>query len=284
MIGTLLASSAAAMTETATDALASATLVGAGDIASCTSSKDSKTAALVRKVSGTVFTAGDNVYPDGSSANYENCYSPAWGVFRGRTRPVPGNHDYENNPGAAGYFGYFGSAAGPAGLGYYAYDAGGWRVYALNSEFAQTSKAYATELAWLTDDLAANPHECVLAIWHRPVFSTGQHGNSDRMQKFFQLLYTNGAEVVINGHDHLYERYVPMNGYGARRSNGVREFVVGTGGAALYAYKTSSAKIAVRNNTTFGVLKLTLSPGSYSWRFKPTTAGGFTDSGSATCH
>jgi 3',5'-cyclic AMP phosphodiesterase CpdA len=287
----LFATPAAAMTpvgpETAvssqTALTGTSTLVGAGDIASCTSGADEKTAAIVAGIPGIVFTAGDNVYPDGSSSNYKSCYSPSWGAFKSRTMPVPGNHDYYLNPGAAGYFGYFGGAAGPSGRGYYAYNAGGWRIYALDSELAPSSSAYADEYGWLQNDLAANPNQCVLAIWHRPAFSTGPHGNSARMQKFFQLLYTSGAEIVVNGHDHMYERFVPMDGTGAAHSNGVREFVVGTGGASLYAFKTTNANIAVRNNRSHGVLRLNLSPGGYSWQFIPAT-GTLTDSGSGSCH
>ena len=259
-----------------------ATLVGAGDIASCTVRADSKTAALVKSIPGTVFTVGDNVYPYGSAANYAKCYGPTWGAFKKRTRPVAGNHDYQHNPGA--YFAYFGSRAGPSGLGYYAYDVGTWRVYALNSELDPSSTAFTQQYDWLNSDLAANPTQCVIAMWHRPQFSTGPHGDSTRMSLFFQLLYDSGADVVINGHDHMYERYAPIDPAGASDpTRGMREFVVGTGGAALYPFMTSSALVAVRNDTSHGVLKLTLSSGSYSWQFIPST-GTFTDSGSAACH
>jgi len=262
-----------------------ATLVGAGDIASCASSADSKTAAIVKSIAGTVFTAGDNVYPDGSRANYRNCYKPSWGQFKSRTQPVPGNHDYYKHPGAKAYFAYFGSRAGPSGLGYYAYDAGAWRIYALNSELAPSSAAYGAQYTWLQDDLAANPHQCTLAIWHRPAFSTGPHGNSARMTPFFQLLYDNGAEMIINGHDHMYERYAPIDLIGtADPTNGIREFVVGTGGASLYRYKTTDPNVEVRNNTTHGVLRLDLSATGYTWQFLPAAGGSFTDSGSGTCH
>src|SRR3954466_6463648 len=220
-----------------------ATLVGAGDIASCTSTKDSATAAAAAGVPGIVFTAGDNVYPDGAPTNYTNCYDPSWGTLKDRTMPVPGNHDYENNPGAPGYFGYFGAAAGDAQKGWYKYDAGTWRVYALNSEC--TSTTCPQQYDWLKGDLAAEPHLCTLAIWHRPRFSTGPHGNNPRLDDVWKLLYANGAEVVLNGHDHMFERYVPLDGAGTPKGNGLREFVVGTGGASLYAYKTVSDNIAV---------------------------------------
>jgi 3',5'-cyclic AMP phosphodiesterase CpdA len=262
-----------------------ATIVGAGDIASCSGAGDSKTEATINSIPGTVFTLGDNVYPYGSLSNFRNCYAPTWGTFKSRTRPVPGNHDYYLTPGASGYFSYFGSVAGPSGLGYYAYNAGAWRIYALNSECSTTSTCYANQYSWLKSDLAANPHQCVLAMWHRPAFSTGPHGNSTRMAKFFQLLYSNGAEIVLNGHDHMYERYKPITPSGALdATHGIREFVVGTGGESLYGYKTTSSLIAVRNNTTFGVLRLDLSAGSYTWQFVPSGTGNFTDSGTGTCH
>ncbi len=264
---------------------ATATLVGAGDIASCLSDADSATAALVAAIPGTVFTAGDNVYPNGAPENFANCYAPTWGVFKNRTRPVIGNHEYENNPGAKGYFGYFKRKAGPSGRGYYKYDLAGWRIYALSSECAPTAACYTKQYNWLKADLEANPRECVLAIWHRPLFSTGPHGNSVRMTNLFQLLYDHGAEVVINGHDHMYERFMPIDATGTPDAvNGIREFVVGTGGASLYAFKTDSTAIDVRNNDTHGVLRLDLSVDSYSWQFIPTTSGGFTDSGTASCH
>jgi len=276
---------AATMLASPSFAGSSAILVGAGDIASCGGGGDAKTAALIKSIPGTVFTAGDNVYPDGALINYTSCYAPTWGAFRKRTRPVPGNHDYYLTPDAVNYFAYFGAQAGPRGRGYYAYDLAGWRIYALDSELAPTGAAYSNELAWLHADLTKNPHKCVLAIWHRPSFSTGPHGSSPRMAAFFQLLYAHGADVVINGHDHMYERYTPLDANGTPdAANGIREFVVGTGGASLYPFKTDSPLIDVRANSTYGVLKLTLKSGGYSWKFVPTTRGGFTDSGTASCH
>ena len=258
------------------------TLVGAGDIASCTSTADSDTAALAAAIPGIVFTAGDNVYPDGAAANYTNCYDPSWGILKSRTRPVPGNHDYENTPGATGYFGYFGAAAGDPATGWYKYDAGTWRIYALNSEC--TSVTCPQQLDWLKKNLAAEPHQCTLAIWHRPRFSTGIHGNSMRMDAAWQLLAANGADIVLGGHDHTYERYTPLDGSGNADPNGIREFVVGTGGAELYKFKTDSPLIDVRENTEFGVISLDLAPGGYSWQFTSIVSGGFTDSGTASCH
>lgn len=264
---------------------ATVTLVGAGDIASCSGSADSKTAAVVAGIAGTVFTAGDNVYPDGSAANYQNCFGPSWGSLKSRMRPVPGNHDYYRHPGAKPYYSYFGRKAGPSGHGYYAYNAGLWRIYALNSECATTSTCYANQLTWLQNDIAANPHTCSLAIWHRPLYSTGPHGNSSRMAQVFKVLYDKGADVVITGHDHMYERYTPIDPSGVPDPvNGIREFVVGTGGASLYAFKTDDPLVEVRDNTTHGVLRLDLSAGSYAWQFLPIAGESFTDSGTGTCH
>lgn len=267
-----------------------ATLVGAGDIASCGSTADSDTAAVAADVlaavaagvQGIVFTAGDNVYPDGAAANYTNCYDPAWGALKSRTRPDPGNHDYENTPGATGYFAYFGAAAGDPLTGWYKYDAGTWRVYALNSEC--TSTTCPQQLAWLKADLAAEPHLCTLAIWHRPRFSTGPHGNSTGMDAVWQLLATNGAEIVVNGHDHMYERFTPLDASGAASANGLRELVVGTGGAGLYKFTTDNPLVDVRDETSHGVLRLDLTQVGYGWQFLPSGIDTFTDSGTATCH
>ena len=266
------------------------TLVGAGDIAVCTTSYDSATAELVQDVldadsTAIAFTAGDNVYPNGSSALFASCYDPTWGAFKARTRPVPGNHEYYKNPGAAGYFGYFGAQAGPAGRGWYRYMAGTWRVYALTSECGPSSSCFKKQLKWLKADLNNNPTQCVLAIWHRPRWSSGvEHGSSARMAQVFQLLYNRGADVVINGHEHGYERFAPTDPTGAVNANGIREFVVGTGGAGLYPFGPTLAASEVHDSTSHGVLKLDLAPGSYSWEFMPVPGDTFTDSGSAACH
>ncbi len=271
----------AVLTDPATE-----TLVGAGDIASCARADDSDTAALVSGIAGIVFTAGDNVYPDGSAQYFDDCYTPTWGAFKERTRPAPGNHDFYNNPGAEAYFAYFGANAGPPGRGYYSFEAGAWRVYSLNSECAPDSSCYGAQYDWLTQDLAAAPHRCVMAIWHRPRFSSGAgHGSSTRMAPFFQLLHDNGAELVISGHEHSYERFAPADPSGAADpTGGVRQFVVGTGGVTLYGLATALPTSEVRDATSQGVLKLDLAPGSYSWQFVPADSDTFTDSGSANCH
>ena len=261
-------------------------LVGAGDIADCTLSGDSKTASLVQGIAGTVFTAGDNAYEDGTAQQFEDCYDPTWGVFVDRTRPSPGNHDY-HTPGAAGYFEYFGSrAVGPTGgEGYYAYDLGAWRIYSLNSNCSEVGGcgAGSPQRQWLKEDLASNPRRCVLAYWHHPRFTSGFHGNSPKVKGFWTALYQAGADVIVNGHDHDYERFAKQRPSGEQSSDGIREFVVGTGGDERRPFATIKANSQVRNATTFGVIKLTLHATSYDWEFVPQAGKTFTDSGSTTC-
>ena len=252
--------------------------VGAGDIANCGNSNDEATAKLLDSIPGTIFTVGDNAYPDGTASQFTDCYAPTWGRHKDRTRPAPGNHDY-HTAGAAGYFNYFGAAAGDPGKGYYSYNLGAWHIISLNSEVTSSAQEQ-----WLRADLAANNSRCTLAYWHHPRFSSGQHGNSTRSQAFWQALYDAGADVVLNGHDHTYERFAPQNPSGQADPNrGIREFVVGTGGAGLYPFPTTQPNTEVRNNTTFGVLKLTLHATSYDWQFVPIAGQTFTDSGSADC-
>jgi acid phosphatase type 7 len=271
---------ASAATRTPTPSSApggSAVLVGAGDIASCSRSQDEATARLLDNISGTVFTTGDNVYPDGTSSEFTNCYGPTWGRHKTRTKPVPGNHDYHTS-GAAGYFQYFNNI--PA---YYAYDLGSWRIYALNSEISISSSS--AQVRWLQNDLAANPRQCVLAYWHKPRWSSGsRHGSNSALQTLWQVLYDADAELVINGHEHNYERFSEMNASGSAVSQGLREIVVGTGGAGLYSFGSPRAASQARNSSTFGVLKLTLRATSYDWQFIPVAGSSFTDSGSDTCH
>jgi len=259
-------------------------LVGAGDIASCGLTADSATAKLVAGIAGTVFTAGDNAYENGTAAEFRDCYGPTWGAFRDRTYPAPGNHDYGTS-GATGYFDYFGARAGPRGAGWYAYDLGAWRIYALNSNCAKVGCAAGSEQEqWLRADLATNPRPCVLAYWHDPRFTSGPTGNNTSVTPFWNALYEAGAEIVINGGDHDYERFAPQTPEGvADPAKGIREFVVGTGGASLRSFSTIRANSEVRNSTTYGVIKLTLSSNTYAWQFVPAGSGTFTDSGSGTC-
>lgn len=255
----------------------SATLVGAGDISSCSNNNDTKTAQLLANISGTVFTAGDNAYDNGSSAEYANCYNPTWGQYKSRTKPVPGNHEY-NTSGASGYFNYFGGIPR-----YYAYDKGAWRIYALNSEIDTSSTS--AQVTWLKNDLAANPKTCVMAYWHRPRWSSGStHGSDSKMQTIWTILYNARAELVITGHEHNYERFAPMNQNGQAVTNGLREIVVGTGGAGHYGFGTILAASRARNASTYGVLELTLNSGSYAWKFIPIAGQSYTDSGTTNCY
>jgi 3',5'-cyclic AMP phosphodiesterase CpdA len=268
------------------------TLVGAGDIAVCGSTtSDTRTAQLVQNIlasdpTAIAFTLGDNVYPDGSLDWFWACYEPTWGAFKSRTRPVPGNHDYYGNPNAEGYFEYFGANAGPAGRGWYRYDAGAWRVYALSSECARGSRCYYRQYRWLRADLVNNPRQCVLAMWHRPRFSSGEHGSSTRMAPVYKLLYNHGAEIVLSGHDHNYERFHPTDGAGSiSPKTGIRQWVVGTGGTSLRPFDDPALPAtATRDATSHGVLRLDLYPGGYDWLYMTTSSNPYSDNGSTACH
>jgi hypothetical protein len=256
-------------------------LVGAGDIATGSSSVE-QTARLLDNIPGTVFTAGDNAYPDGTASDFATNYEPTWGRHKARTRPSPGNHDYHTS-GAAGYFAYFGANAGPSGRGYYSYDLGEWHVISLNSNVSMS--AGSAQEQWLRADLAANTKDCILAYWHHPRFSSGTHGSSTSSQPLWQALYEAGAEIVVVGHDHNYQRFAPQTPSGqADPSRGIRQFVAGMGGAGLYQFSTPIANTEAYNTNTYGVLKLTLGPGTYAWEFVPVAGGTYRDSGTGTCH
>ena len=262
-------------------------LVGAGDIADCASSGDETTAKLLADISGTVYTTGDNAYESGAPPEFSECYDPTWGRHKARTRPSVGNHDY-HTPEASGYFGYFGSAAGDPKKGYYSYDLGKWHIVSLNSMCEHVGGCGPTSpmVRWLEQDLASNPRPCTLAYWHHPVFSSGYHGSDPKMKPSWEALYAADAEVVLNGHDHDYERFAPQTPSGAADdARGIREFVVGTGGRELRPFRTTiEAHSEVRNAHTFGVLKLTLHPDAYEWKFVPVAGAAFTDSGANRCH
>jgi hypothetical protein len=258
--------------------------VGAGDIAECGSSGDDATAALLDEIPGTVFTAGDNAYENGTTVDFAQCYGPSWGRHKARTRPAPGNHEYQT-AGASGYFAYYGPSAGPMGKGYYSYDLGEWHIISLNSNIPMN--AGSPQEAWLRADLAASGKPCTLAYWHHPRFTSGvMYGNSRSTEPLWRALYDAGAEIVISAHEHNYERFAPQTPTGAADpAAGIREFIVGTGGAGLYDDQhTPAPNSEVFEGTTYGVLKLTLSPGAYAWEFVPVAGESFTDSGSGTCH
>jgi len=256
-----------------------AVLVGAGDVAMCGAPEVEKTAQLLESIPGTVLALGDLAYPAGSANDFATCYEPTWGRVKARTRPAPGNHDYETQR-AAPYYAYFGENAGPSGLGYYSYRAGAWLVLSLNSNIPATADS--PQAAWVRSTLAANPTACTLAYWHHPLFSSGPNANTAVMRDIWGILQEGGADVVLSGHDHLYERFAPQDAAGRADRRGLREFVVGTGGAHLYSPKAVQANSEVIGST-HGVLKLTLKATSYEWQFVAIPGKPFTDFGTAEC-
>ncbi len=258
-------------------------LVGAGDIASCVSKGDEATAAILDTVPGIVIAPGDIAYESGSDDDFAQCYAPSWGRHRLRTRPAPGNHEYLT-PGARSYYDYFGANAGNPDQGYFSYDVAGWHVIVVNSSV--DVGADSPQLQWLVKDLAANRARCTVAYWHHPVFTSGPNGSAVRMRTVWRALYDFGADIIINGHDHVYERFAPQDPNGNADSiRGIRQFTVGTGGRSLYPLFSIRAKNSqVGSSATYGVLKLTLHPSSYDWVFIPVTPGKFQDSGTADCH
>jgi hypothetical protein len=264
--------------------------VGAGDIASCTSTGDEATANLLDAIPGTVYTTGDNAYESGTASEFANCYAPSWGrpSIKARTRPTVGNHEYYSTTNASGYFGYFGAAAGDPSKGYYSYDLGEWHMVALNSMCEQVGGCETTSpmVTWLKQDLAANPRTCTLAYFHHPLFGSGSvNGGVPKMKPSWEALYAANADVVLSGHQHDYERFAPQTPSGvADPARGIREFVVGTGGRSLNTFKSNPANSEVRNASSYGVLKLTLHPSSYDWQFVTAPSGTVADSGIGSCH
>ena len=287
-------------TPTATLPPGAVVMVGAGDIANCGSTGDEQTASLLDSIPGTVFTLGDNAYDIGSAQQFTDCYEPSWGRHKARTKPAVGNHEY-GTAGAAGHYGYFGAAGSPLDQpclsgcnGYYSYDLGDWHIIVLNSECSVPGDSCVVSAMeqWLRDDLAANPTACTLAYWHKPVLTIGPHANDEGgMLPFWRILYDGGAELVLAGHEHSYQRYGTLN----REANGsdvggIRQIVAGTGGRGLtVATRTefTPGLQAWQDATTanaWGVLKLALYPGGYGWEFVPVAGKTFTDSGSHSCH
>jgi hypothetical protein len=238
-----------------------------------------------------VLALGDLQYEDGAYSKFLQSYDLSWGRVKPITRPAVGNHEYLT-PGAAGYFQYFGAAAGDPSGGYYSYDVGRWHLIALNSQCSKAGgcKAGSRQEAWLQQDLATHKNRCVLAYWHHPRFSSGPHGSHTQMATIWNDLVTGGADVVLTGHDHSYERFEPAGVTPATSDqptldpNGIRSIVVGTGGKNLTRFtKPPLAGAVVRNDQTYGVLRMTLHPESYDWRFVPEAGKTFTDAGSALC-
>jgi hypothetical protein len=270
-----------------------ATVVAAGDIATCTDTGDDATAALIDSMPGTVLPLGDLAYQDGSKADFDNCYAPTWGRFKERSRPTTGNHEYIQK-GAAPYFDYWGPVAGDRSKGYYSFDIGSWHLITLNSTCGAVGGcAKGTPMEqWLRKDLASTKAHCILAYWHHPRFFTPSRqpglshmDTSDRkMAPFWADLQAAGADIVLSGHRHVYERFAKQDSEGNADPNGIREFVVGTGGGIHeYFEGPVSPNSEIRKDDTYGVLRLTLHPDSYDWRFVPVAGDSFTDSGSDTC-
>ncbi|MCB0047751.1 MAG: LysM peptidoglycan-binding domain-containing protein [Caldilineaceae bacterium] len=263
-------------------------IFAAGDVANCANEEDFLTAYLMDGSDAPILALGDNAYEIGSLQEYNDCYGPAWGRHRERTHPVPGNHEYGDQA-QAGYWGYWGDIATPLEpgcrencQGYYSFDVGAWHIVALNSEIAQD--AGSEQEQWLRADLAAHPTACTLAYWHRPRFTSGRYYARTSGHALFQALYDYGADVLLVGHDHDYERFAPQNPSAVvEYDRGVRQFVVGTGGATLRDYYFIQPNSEVRNSETWGVLKLTLRPAGYDWEFIPIPGQTFTDSGSTDC-
>ena len=234
----------------------------------------------------TVLALGDLQYPGGAFSDFQASYDPTWGRVKTITKPVPGNHEYQT-ANASGYYSYFGSAAGDPAKGYYSFDVGSWHIVALNSNCSSISGgcgAGSPQETWLRTDLAAHATTCALAYWHHPRWSSAGGGTSS-MQAIWKAAYDAGVDVVLAGHVHNYERFAPQGATGGlNNSTGVREFVVGTGGANLASASSPIANSQVLQNTTFGVLELSLHATSYDWRFVPEAGKTFTDSGSTACH
>ncbi|SOD02207.1 3',5'-cyclic AMP phosphodiesterase CpdA [bacterium JGI 053] len=257
-------------------------LVAAGDVAGCWWRSDEATARLLDHIGGVVVPLGDAVYQDGSTGQFARCYGPTWGRHKARTRPVIGNHDYRTEHGGP-YYDYFGAAAGPRDKGWYSYELEGWHVVGLNTE--TEIGAGSEQLEWLREDLRTHPARCTLVAMHRPRFSSGKHGDSERVKDAFRAMYDGGVDVLLSGHDHLYERFAPQDPDGrADPRRGVRQFVVGTGGAPLYSFReTIHRNSEAHQNDVHGVLRVVFHPDGYDWEFVGVGAA-FSDKGHGECH
>lgn len=259
-------------------------IVAAGDISRCDNDFDEATARLVDRIPGTVLLLGDTVYQDGTDLEFASCFAPTWGRHRARTRPAVGNHEYQTAR-AAGYYRYFGAAAGDPAEGWYAFDLGAWRLLALNSNCAEVGGcgAGSPQERWVRAELAAHPARCALAYWHHPRFSSGPHGSPTEMSALWRALDEGGADVILTGHDHHYERFAPQDADGAASPDGPRQFVVGTGGALLRPLVRRLANSEAASARVHGVLRVVLRPTSYAWDFVPIAGDRFVDNGSADC-
>ncbi len=269
-------------------------LVGAGDIASCKDLSGAEaTAKLIESIPGEVFAAGDLAYEKGTAEEFKNCYDKTWGRFKNRTHPAPGNHEFYGSKDGSPYFDYWGAQAGEREKGYYSFDLGNWHVISLNTNCAAPGLGGcdpgSPQDVWLQKDLAEHPKSCIIAFGHHALYSSGvlkSHAIHPELRQLWQDLYKAHADIVINGHEHSYERFAPQDpDANLDQKNGIREFVVGTGGRDHDPLGFPIANSEVRNANTYGALKLTLSTGKYQWEFVPVAAeNAFTDSGEGTCH
>ena len=250
----------------------SATLIAAGDIASCHSRGDEATAKLLVGLAGTIAVLGDAVYERGTIEEFRRCYAPSWGGFLMRTRAALGNHEYGtgNADAALAYFGL-------PRRGYYSYELGAWHVVVLNTNCRPAGGCGfgSPQQRWLRDDLARSRADCTVAYFHHPRYSSGLHGSDATIDPLWRMLARGGVDVALAGHDHHYERFAPIDG--------IRSFVVGTGGRSLYPVLRRLPGSRALNTRTFGVLRLTLRADSYAWRFVPVAGSRFTDAGEARC-
>lgn len=256
---------------------------GRGTATACRASATSR--LLLAGRYDAVLTLGDNQYADGAYDKFRVSYASSWGRVKAITKPSPGNHDYETED-AAGYFRYFERAAGNPLKGYYSFDLGAWHLVSLNSNCSEVGGCgpASPQERWLRRDLSVHRSRCVLAYWHHPRFSSGSHGSDDSTATLWSALAAHGAEIVLSGHEHSYERFAPQSPEGTRdRRHGIRQFVVGTGGRELRGFESPEPNSQRRNSTSFGILALTLRPEGYAWRFV-SVDGSFTDRGSAGCH
>ena len=272
-----------------------AIILAAGDIARCGIGGDEATAKTLDSLvqvypSATVVPLGDLVYPDGTAANFRDCYGPSWGRFKSRSRSVIGNHEYDASPTAQYYWDYMGDKAGPRGKGYYSWDTGSWHIVVLNTNSSYVSTRPGTpQDLWLANDLATHQSECLLGLWHHPRFSSQTtlpllappNYTSYPWERFIAAK----GDLILNASQHFYERFAPQRTDGTRDGLGLREFIVGSGGASgvgtLSAIRPNSE---TRVGNTRGVLKLELGAGFYRWQFVRSSNSGYTDSGSAVCH
>ena len=272
---------------TATLPITGPTLWAVGDIGDCASAGDEGVAALLAADGGAIATLGDTVYEAGSAAEFARCFEPAWGPLKSRIRPAIGNHDYGTAAGRD-YFAYFGAAAGDPGRGYYSYEIGSWHLIVLDSNCGVVKGGCAKaspQYTWLAADLAAHPALCTIAYYHHPRFTSGLHGDTIAMADLWQALFDGGIDIALGGHDHHYERFAPMDGAGhPDPARGIREFIAGTGGGALYPVFTIAPNSEKRDANTFGALKFTLGDGVYTWAFIPIAGQTFSDSGTGACH